>query len=94
MNITRRLFLKLSALVSASGSIPLAGAAEAESVTPFTAAFPKLDSLATGQWWLKKPNGKEQAPPPMDVPRDQVIAFALYVLNTSMEGVFNPRLRK
>ncbi len=78
MNITRRLFLKLSALVSASGSIPLAGAAEAESVTPFTAAFPKLDSLATGQWWLKKPNGKEQAPPPMDVPRDQVIAFALY----------------
>ena len=78
MNITRRLFLKLSALVSASGSIPLAGAAEAESVTPFTAACPKLDSLATGQWWLKKPNGKEQAPPPMDVPRDQVIAFALY----------------
>jgi hypothetical protein len=78
MNITRRLFLKLSALVSASGSIPLAGAAEAESVTPFTAAFPKLDSLATGQWWLKKPNGKEQVPPPMDVPRDQVIAFALY----------------
>ena len=77
MNITRRIFLKLSALVSASGSVPLALAAEAESATPFTPEFPNLDSLATGKWWLKK-TGEKAPPPPMDVPRDQVIAFALY----------------
>ncbi len=77
MNITRRIFLKLSALVSASGTVPLSHAAEAESITPFTTEYPNLDSLATGKWWIKVPGGKEP-PPPMDVPRDQVIAFALY----------------
>jgi len=77
MNITRRIFLKLSALVCASGPARLSLAAEAESVTPFTSEFPNLDSLATGTWWTKAPRG-QNAPPPMDVPRDQVIAFALY----------------
>ncbi len=78
MNTTRRIFLKLAALASASGPVPLAHAAGAESATPFGAEFPKLDSLATGEWWLKKPGGRDQPPLPMDVPRDQVIAFALY----------------
>ena len=77
MNITRRIFLKLSALVSASGAVPLSQAAESESITPFTPEFPNLDSLATGKWWVKVPGGKEP-PPPMDVPRDEVIAFGLY----------------
>lgn len=77
MNITRRIFLKLSALVCASGPARLSLAAEAESVTPFTPEFPNLDSLATGTWWTKTPRG-QNTPPPMDVPRDQVIAFALY----------------
>jgi 3',5'-cyclic AMP phosphodiesterase CpdA len=44
---------------------------------PFGAEFPGLDSLAVGQWWTKTPRGPNP-PPPMEVPRDQVVAFALY----------------
>jgi hypothetical protein len=65
----------------------------AEVPQPFGAEFPNLDSLATGQWWTKgktppdKGKNKGQAqppPPPMDVPRGQVVAFALY---TQHDGV-------
>jgi hypothetical protein len=59
---------------------------------PFGAEFPNLDSLTTGEWWTRgaaaatnprrSPNrsseGGQPDPPPMDVPRDQVVAFALY----------------
>lgn len=84
--ITRRIFLKASALLCAlrSGFSSRARAAGAvESATPFTSEFSNLDSLAVGDWWKKTPKGKS-APPPMDVPRDQVVAFALY---THQNGV-------
>jgi hypothetical protein len=56
----------------------LGAAANAEDAArPFGAAFPQLDSLAVGEWWTKKFAGPNP-PPPMDVPRDQVVAFALY----------------
>ena len=58
---------------------------------PFGAEFPNLDSLTTGEWWTRaagavpQPKGKakakgagQPATPPMDVPRDQVVAFAIY----------------
>ena len=64
--------------------------AAADNPQPFGSEFPNLDSLATGEWWAKpaataaaakaepkKKQGQPQ-PPPMDVPRDQVVAFALY----------------
>lgn len=41
---------------------------------PFGPDFPNLDSDATGEWW--KPKGKKQ--PRLLVPRDEVVAFALY----------------
>lgn len=44
---------------------------------PFGAEFPNLDSLAVGEWWTKQARGANP-PPSMDVPRDEVIAFALY----------------
>lgn len=44
---------------------------------PFGEAFPELDSLAVGEWWKAKPKGPNR-PPTMDVPRDEVVAFALY----------------
>lgn len=62
----------------------------AETMQPFGADFPKLDSLAVGAWWEKPAATKEPAPtkakkkapasaaPTMLVARDQVIAFALY----------------
>ena len=42
--------------------------------SPFGSRFPKLDSHATGEWW--KTGGKQG--PRLMVPRDQVLAFALY----------------
>lgn len=48
-----------------------------DAAAPFGPEFPNLDSLAVGEWWTKGRQGP-QAPPAMTVPRDQVIAFALY----------------
>jgi peptide/nickel transport system permease protein len=42
------------------------------------------EALTDGAWWAFAPA----------MVLVTVIAFALYVINTSMEGVFNPRLRK
>lgn len=58
-------------------SLGLRIAVAEESPQPFGSEFPNLDSLAVGEWWKKQPKGNN-APPPMDVPRDQVVAFALY----------------
>ncbi len=41
---------------------------------PFGPDFPQLDGDATGQWWMPKGNKK----PRLMVPRDQVMAFAVY----------------
>lgn len=89
MNLHRRLLLKLTPLLFWRGALPRLGAAEP--AQPYGAEFPNLDSLAVGDWWARKPSaagkgkGKAKAkggggspPPPMDVPRDQVVAFALY----------------
>ena len=44
---------------------------------PFGPEFPRLDSLAVGEWWKAVPP-RQNPPPTMNVPRDQLIAFALY----------------
>lgn len=49
-----------------------------ESPQPFGNEFPNLDSLAVGEWWTKAQPKGPNPPPKMDVPRDQVVAFALY----------------
>ncbi len=89
-NINRRTAIKLTvAGVGALAFKPGTLSAE-EAAQPFGAEFPSLDSLATGEWWTKgiaaagtgKPKGKGQsAPPPMDVPREEVVAFALYTVH-------------
>jgi hypothetical protein len=61
-------------------------AAEPRPAFPYGAEFPMLDSLTTGEWWTKAGQatgaGNVQAPPPpMDVPRDEVVAFALYTVH-------------
>ncbi len=59
----------------------------AQEERPFGDKFPNLDGMATGKWWEKaepkpnKPNQKGKKPKriiEMDVPRDQVVAFAVY----------------
>ncbi|HSI63612.1 MAG TPA: metallophosphoesterase family protein [Candidatus Saccharimonadia bacterium] len=95
-SLTRRDALKLTA--AGLGGAALGGAgisSAAESAQPFGAEFPMLDSLATGEWWAKRaaagprnPNQNAQArasqPPSMDVPRKDVVAFAIY---THQSGV-------
>ncbi len=85
--ITRRQFsqrLAGAALAAAVAKPALVTAAEAAAAQPFGAEFPNLDSLATGDWWSKGAapgkgkGGGQPAAPPMDVPRDQVVAFAIY----------------
>lgn len=43
---------------------------------PFGPDFPKLDSDATDQWWTRKSKNKQE--PRLMVPRDEVLAFAVY----------------
>jgi hypothetical protein len=80
MTFTRRLFLKLLALVGAWRGTTSAVVAQgsANSAAPFGGEFPNLDSLAVGRWWNKRRQRGPNAPPPMDVPRNEVVAFALY----------------
>jgi hypothetical protein len=56
---------------------PSGAAMGAEPLSPFGSTYPDLDSLATGRWWMKSARGRNP-PPPMDVPREEVVAFALY----------------
>jgi hypothetical protein len=63
-------------LFSLAFALPLLVRA-ADSSQPFGDEFPKLDSLAVGEWWKAAPP-RQNPPPPMDVPRSEVVAFALY----------------
>lgn len=80
MNLSRRLWLRLIAVLVALFTWrgpSSAWAAQQGAAQPFGPEFPNLDSLAAGQWWDKKPKGPNP-PPTMDVPRGEVVAFALY----------------
>lgn len=46
---------------------------------PFDKEFPNLDSQAVGEWWKKSPGGNARNKViDMNVPRDEVVAFAIY----------------
>jgi len=75
--INRREALKLTAAgigALAAATSPSFGATAS---APFDPEFPNLDSLAVGDWW-QATRPRQNPPPSLDVPRDQVIAFALY----------------
>lgn len=44
--------------------------------SPFSGKFAKLESRASGEWWNVKPSKRMTMD--LDVPRDQVVAFAVY----------------
>lgn len=55
----------------------------ANDVTPFGVDFREIDSDATGEWWKARtvrrgPNKGKKRQPRLMVPRDEVMAFALY----------------
>lgn len=93
MTFTRRLLLKTAPFLFVRSS-----ASAVDDPQPFGGEFPNLDSLTTGDWWVKhaaaaaqnakkKAKGKagKAAPPPsMDVPRDEVVCFAYYTHQNSV----------
>jgi hypothetical protein len=86
--INRRTALKLTATGLGALALKLNADSAVNTPQPFGAEYPELDSLSTGEWWTKgnlapaKSKGKGQPPlPVMDVPRDQVVAFALYTVH-------------
>ncbi|MBM3877341.1 MAG: metallophosphoesterase [Verrucomicrobia bacterium] len=94
--ITRRSALKSTAAGLGALALARSPLAAQNAPQPFGGEFPNLESLTTGEWWAKpsapktapksnKPKASPPAPPPpMDVPREQVVAFALY---THQHGV-------
>lgn len=90
-NIDRRTALKLTA--AGMGALAFGPGLSAKDMeAPFGAEFPELDSLTTGEWWTRTAaaaNTRSRSPrrpqaPPMDVPRNEVVAFAVY---THQNGV-------
>ena len=86
MKMNRRTAIKITAAGVGSLALTPEFFAAKEAGQPFGTKFPQLDSLTTGEWWTKgagaktqlKGRGRKAAAPPMDVPRDQVVAFAVY----------------
>lgn len=81
--VDRRTFLKTVPAVAAAGAVRWQAP---PSPAPFGADYRHLDSQTTGQWWtgagtaIEMPAGVKKVPPIVDlhVPRDRVVAFALY----------------
>ena len=69
--------------LGAFAALALGSTARADSTDPrpFGDEFPDLDSLSSGEWWKKAPPKGPNAPPLFDVPRDQVVVFALYTVD-------------
>jgi hypothetical protein len=85
-NPTRRDFARgaIAAAVAVVG-VPAIPAADPEPAKPFGDEFPNLDSFAVSEWWTKKPaKNAPNPPPPMDVPREEVVAFALYTVDAGV----------
>ena len=68
-------------------------AVAADAPRPFGGDFPQLDDWAVGEWWTEpwneaRPDGKPANRPPFSlaVPRDEVVAFALYTVGLQPAG--------
>jgi len=78
MHATTKVVLLTMIAMAATGS-----RAQETDPQPFGTESPKLDSDATGEWWKpttieRGPNKGKPQEPQLRVPRDQVVAFALY----------------
>ena len=85
MKINRRTAIKTAAVGMGSLVITPEFLRAADATEPFGPAFPRLESLTTGEWWNRPgnngkpaPKSRKGTPPSMNVPRDQVVAFAMY----------------
>ena len=85
MKVNRRTAIKAAAVGVGGLVITPDFLRAADAVNPFGKGFSNLESLTTGEWWKRAgnngkpaPRGRKGAPPNMNVPRDQVVAFATY----------------
>ncbi len=87
--IDRRTAIKLTAAGVGAAALQPLDALSQDATPVFGAEFPNLESLTTGAWWKRAAGTAPARPrqgagpatpaPPMDVPRDQVVAFAVYL---------------
>ncbi len=87
--IDRRTAIKLTAAGVGAAALQSLDALSQDATPVFGAEFPNLESLTTGAWWKRAAGTAPARPrqgagpatpaPPMDVPRDQVVAFAVYL---------------
>ena len=74
---TRRPYRDFLVMLSALLALPLTWSIQLlAQESEFGPKFRNLESMATGEWWNVKPN--KQRPMDLNVPRDQVVAFAVY----------------
>ena len=85
MKIDRRTAIKTAAVGVGSLAITPEFLRAADGKKLFGEGFANLETLTTGEWWKRPgnngkpaPRGRKGAPPSMNVPRDQVVAFAMY----------------
>lgn len=87
-SVDRRSAIKIAATAAAcSLAFPDWDLAAQETAKPFGDEFPNLESLTTGEWWTRPPNnrntqvkrGGASPAPSMNVPRDEVVVFAIYL---------------
>ena len=91
-NVDRRTAMKVTAAAGAGALVITKDFLKAqETEPPFGREFGRLESSTTGEWWKRPgnngkpaPKGRKAAPPSMNVPRDEVVAFAMY---THQNGV-------
>ncbi len=88
MSIDRRAALKVAAAATACSIVlPDLDLSAQEAAQPFGHEFPNLESLTTGEWWKLRAGventqvkrGGASPAPSMDVPREQVVVFAVYL---------------
>ncbi|NBW86542.1 MAG: hypothetical protein EBR23_06870 [Planctomycetia bacterium] len=71
------------------GGFAAAGADQAPDPHPFGPAHRDLDGWATGAWWAQK---DARRPIDLDVPRQDVVAFALYTVSVRTRGTATLKL--
>jgi len=90
--MNRRTAIKATA-VAGAGTLVISRdfLAAQEKTKPFGDEFGNLELLTTGEWWKRPGNngtplkkGRKSVPPNLNVPRDEVVAFAMY---THQDGV-------
>ena len=85
MKINRRTAIKTAAVGVGGLVVTPEFLRSADAANPFGEGFANLELLTTGEWWERAgnngkpaPRKRKGAPPSMNVPRDQVVAFAMY----------------